>query len=193
MTVDNVDNVDDMSPPSAPTGLTGSLSGFTVRLTWTAATDNVGVTGYTIYRGGVAIGTSTLPTYTDTSPPLARASSYTVRARDAAGNLGAASNSTSVTVPADNTAPTSPGGVSATAGAIGSRQITVAWNASSDNVGVTNYYLFRGNSKYRLLGNVTSFVDTGLTAGTRYTYKVYALDASGNWSGSSGNISATAR
>ena len=50
-----------------------------------------------------------------------------------------------------------------------------------------------GNSKYRLLGNVTSYVDTGLTAGTRYTYKVYALDASGNWSGSSGNISATAR
>jgi len=40
---------------------------------------------------------------------------------------------------------------------------------------------------------VTSFVDTGLTAGTRYTYKDYALDGAGKWSGSSGNISVTAR
>ena len=51
------------------------------------ATDNVGVTGYTVYRGGVAIATSTTPAYTDTDSALARASSYTVRARDAAGNL----------------------------------------------------------------------------------------------------------
>ena len=51
---------------------------------------------------------------------------------------------------------------------------------------VTGYDVYRGNSKYRLLGNVTSFVDTGLTAGTRYTYKVYAIDAAGNWSSSDG-------
>jgi hypothetical protein len=58
---------------------------------------------------------------------------------------------------------------------------------------VTSYYLYRGNAKYKLLGKVTSYVDTGLKAGTKYTYKVYALDAAGNWSGSSGNVSATAR
>ncbi len=183
----------DSEPPTAPTRLTGAMSGASVRLTWTAATDNVGVTGYTVYRGGTAIGTSTTPAYTDTTPLRGRASSYTVRARDAAGNLGPASSAVSVTVPADRTAPSSPGGLRATVGAAGSRQITVAWNASTDNVGVANYYLFRGNAKYRLLGNVTSFVDTGLTAGTRYTYKVYALDAAGNWSGSSGTISVTAR
>ena len=69
----------------------------------------------------------------------------------------------------------------------------MAWNASSDNVGVTSYYLYRGNAKYRLLGKVTSFIDTGLTAGTKYTYKVYALDAAANWSGASRQREATAR
>ena len=100
----------DTTVPSAPT-LFGSRSGFTVRLTWSGATDDVGVTGYTILRAGVAIGTTTGSAYTDTSPPLARASSYTVRARDAAGNISASSNSVSVSVPADTTPPSSPTGL----------------------------------------------------------------------------------
>ncbi len=58
---------------------------------------------------------------------------------------------------------------------------------------MASYYVYRGNSKYRLLGNVTSFVDTGLTAGTKYTYKVYAIDAAGNWSSPTANASGTAR
>ena len=180
----------DTTAPSAPT-LFGSRSGFTVRLTWSGATDDVGVTGYTIFRAGVAIGTTTGSAYTDTSPPLARASSYTVRARDAAGNLSAPSNSVSVSAcrPTRRHRHRRRGCV-ATAG---TRQVALRWNASTDNSRVTNYYLFRGNTKYRLLGNVTGYTDTGLTAGTRYTYKVYAIDAAGNWSGPSGNVSATPR
>lgn len=58
---------------------------------------------------------------------------------------------------------------------------------------MTNYYLLRGNSKYLLLENVLGSTDTGLSAGVKYTYKVYAVDASGNWSGQSGAVSATAR
>ncbi len=182
----------DTTAPVAPR-LSGALSGLTARLTWTGATDNVGVTGYTVYRGGVAIATTTSPSYTDLTPPLARASSYNVRARDAAGNASAASNTVSVNIPADKTAPSAPGALRATVGAAGTRRITLTWNASTDNVGVASYYLYRGNAKYRLLGKVTTFTDTGLTAGTRYTYKVYALDAASNWSGSSGNVSGTAR
>jgi chitin-binding protein len=93
----------------------------------------------------------------------------------------------------DRTAPTAPTGLTATAGAAGTRRVTLTWKASTDNAGVTGYYLFRGNSKYRQLGNVLSYADTGLVAGTKYTYKVYALDASGNWSSPTGNVSATAR
>ena len=115
-----------------------------------------------------------------------------MRARDAAGNVSAASTGVSATLPADRTAPTSPSGLRATAGTSGTRQITLTWNASTDNAGVTGYYVFRGNAKYRQLGNVLVFTDTGLIAGAKYTYKVYALDASGNWSGPSGNVTATA-
>ena len=183
----------DTVPPSAPTRLTASLSGFSVRLAWTAATDDQAVAGYTVYRGGVAVGTSATTSYTDTAAPPGRASSFSVRARDASGNLGPASNTVSVTLPADTTAPTAPGSLRATVGASGTRQITLAWNASTDNAGVTGYYLFRGNSKYRSLGNVLTYTDSALTAGTKYSYKVYALDASGNWSGSSGTVTATAR
>ena len=68
-----------------------------------------------------------------------------------------------------------------------------SWAASTDNVGVTNYYLFRSNAKYKLLGKVLSFTDTGLVTGRSYTYKLYALDAAGNWSGASANVSASAR
>ena len=92
-----------------------------MRLTWKASTDNVGVQSYTIYRGGVAVGTSTTPAYTDTAAPLAKTSTYTVRARDAAGNVSAVSNSVSAAVPADKTAPTLPTGLRATAGSSRSR------------------------------------------------------------------------
>ena len=56
----------DDTAPTAPGGLTRTISGFTVRLTWTASADDRGVTGYTVYRGGVAVGTtSTGTSYAD--------------------------------------------------------------------------------------------------------------------------------
>ncbi|MET0839648.1 MAG: hypothetical protein ABWY19_12750, partial [Marmoricola sp.] len=184
----------DGTPPSAPTGLARTISGFTVRLTWKPSTDNVGVTGYTVLRGGVAVGTTTTATtYTDSAAPPGKTYTYTVRARDAANNQSASSSGVSATLPVDRTAPSAPTGLKATAGAAGTRRITLTWNAATDNAGVTGYYLYRGNTKYRLLGNVLTFADTGLTAGAKYIYKVYALDASGNWSAPTANVSATAR
>src|SRR5699024_944065 len=112
-----------------------------------------------------------------------------LRARDAAGNIGTselrAGTVQNATTTADRTPPPAPSGLRATAGV---RHVTVAWNAASDNVGVARYYLFRDNAKYRSLGNVLSYTDTGLTTGRRYVYKVYAIDAAGNWSGSSGKV-----
>jgi chitodextrinase len=113
-----------------------------------------------------------------------------VEATDAAGNLSAVSNTVSVTVPADKTPPTAPTGLKAVAGA---KQVALSWTAAKDSVGVAHYYLYRANAKYRLLGNATTFTDTGLTTNTKYSYKVYALDAAGNWSPASTTVSATAR
>lgn len=106
-------------PPTdttAPTAsvLTAVLSGTTADLSWTAGTDNVAVTGYTITRNGAPLTTSLNLFYNDTN--LAVGSyTYTVAATDAAANFSRESNTASVTVaspPAmDTTAPTTPTGL----------------------------------------------------------------------------------
>jgi len=90
----------DPTPPSAPTNLTANPASSTqVNLSWTASTDNVGVTGYKIYRNGGQIGTSTSTTYSDTTVQPATTYSYYVTAYDAASNESAHSNEVPVTTP----------------------------------------------------------------------------------------------
>jgi hypothetical protein len=83
----------DVIAPSAPTSLSTTLSSTVsgVRLTWTPSTDDVGVTGYQILRGGVVIDTAAASPYTDTTAFAGASFSYTVKAFDGAGNLSAAS------------------------------------------------------------------------------------------------------
>ncbi|MQY12602.1 hypothetical protein SRB5_27380 [Streptomyces sp. RB5] len=78
----------DTDPPTVPTGLraTGTTSS-SVSLAWTASTDDTAVTGYDVYRGGTRVGTASGTTYTDTGLAASTTYSYTVRARDAAGNV----------------------------------------------------------------------------------------------------------
>jgi hypothetical protein len=84
--------VADMTAPTVPTGLTAtSRAATSVAFSWTAATDNVAVTGYKIYRNGTQVGTTATTSYTDTGLTPGTAYSYTVAAYDAAGNLSAQS------------------------------------------------------------------------------------------------------
>ena len=81
----------------------------------------------------------------------------------------------------DNQAPTIPGGVSAVAGS--DTQIRIAWTASTDNVGVARYQIYRDGSSTpvgTVPGNLTSYVDRNLTANTAYAYTVSAVDGAGN-------------
>lgn len=90
----------DTTAPTAPTGLTSpSKTSTTVNLSWTDATDNVGVTGYDIYRGGTTLvgSTSGATTYAVTGLTASTAYSFTVKAKDAAGNVSAASSALNVT------------------------------------------------------------------------------------------------
>jgi chitodextrinase len=96
----------DTTPPSTPAGLTASaVSATRVDLSWNAATDNVGVAGYTVYRNGNAIGTSGPGTtaYSDTTVSPNTSYSYMVDAFDAAGNHGLPSAPAAVTTPAATT------------------------------------------------------------------------------------------
>ncbi|WP_078901150.1 glycoside hydrolase family 48 protein [Actinacidiphila yeochonensis] len=182
----------DTTAPSAPTGLkvSGTTSS-TVSLTWTAATDNVAVTGYNVYRGSTLAGSSTTTSFTDTGLAGSAQYSYTVKAFDAAGNLSAASSAVTATTTAgsgDTTPPSAPtnlavSGTTATG-------VSLTWTAATDNVGVTGYDVYRGST---LAGSstTTSFTDSGLTAATQYSYTVKAKDAAGNVSAASGAVTAT--
>jgi len=97
----------DNTPPTAPTGLTSTgTTSSSASLQWTAATDNVGVTGYDVLRNGSVVGTPTTTSFTDSGLASGTTFTYTVRARDAAGNQGLASNAVQATTlpagPGDN-------------------------------------------------------------------------------------------
>lgn len=190
----NVSN-GDTTPPSTPTGLSASASTYNqVNLSWTASTDNVGVAGYFIVRGGVTIAqtTGSGTTYSDTTVNASTSYSYQVIAYDAQSNSSGLSNTASVITPsaADTTAPTAPSSLSATA--VSSSQINLAWGASSDNIGVTSYDIYRNSSKIASVSSSsTSFGDSGLAASTSYSYFVIARDAAGNSSPASNPASAT--
>ncbi|NRQ32820.1 hemagglutinin protein [Nonomuraea sp. NN258] len=93
----------DTAAPTAPTGLrVTATTADSVSLAWTAAADDVGVTGYLVHRGAVQIGTATSTTYTDAGLPPATSVTYTVKARDAAGNVSPAGAAVTVVTPPDD-------------------------------------------------------------------------------------------
>jgi len=91
----------DTTAPSAPATLAASAPDASkVNLTWKASTDNVGVSGYKIYRNGAEVGSSSVAGFTDSSVAGGTSYNYTTKAYDAAGNLSAASNTATVQTPA---------------------------------------------------------------------------------------------
>jgi chitodextrinase len=93
----------DTQPPTTPTGLAGTaVSAGQVNLTWNAASDNVGVAGYTVYRNGSPIATTSganTTSYSDTSVASGTTYTYTVDAFDGTGNHSPPSDLVSVTTP----------------------------------------------------------------------------------------------
>jgi peptidoglycan/xylan/chitin deacetylase (PgdA/CDA1 family) len=88
----------DVQAPTAPAGVTYTAkTANSVTLQWSESTDNIGVDGYEIYKDGVLAGTSAVTSYTVTGLAAGTLYSFSVKARDAAGNVSAASNSVSVT------------------------------------------------------------------------------------------------
>jgi chitodextrinase len=160
---------------------------------WSASSDNDRVASYRIYRNGNNVGTTQIPIFTDTNLSPATTYQYTVVAIDVAGNTSPASApATGTTLPvADRIAPSIPGGVSAVAPA--SNRVSVAWGASSDNVKVAGYKIFRNGSLIAITV-APPFLDALVLSNTSYTYKVAAFDTSGNASAlSAGAVVTTPR
>ena len=195
----------DTMPPTAPANLTVTAFSTTqINLSWSASTDNVGVSGYKVERcQGAAcsnftqIATPTTTTYSDTGLTPSTSYSYRIRATDAVGNLSlysATSTTATMAVP-DTTAPTAPTNLSVTAAS--GTQINLSWTASTDNVGVTAYKVEHcqgascSNFAQIATPSGTSFNDAGLSPSTTYSYRVRATDAAGNLSAYSGTATAT--
>ena len=89
----------------------------------------------------------------------------------------------------DVTNPSDPTGLGAVA--ISSGRVDLSWTASTDNVGVTGYEIFRNGTLLPPVGAVTTFADTTVAPSTAYTYQVRAFDAAGNRSGLSASAGAT--
>lgn len=194
---------DDTTSPSTPSNLSATaVSGTQINLSWTSSTDNVEVSGYQVQRcqgsgctDFAQIVTPTTASFSDTGLINGTTYRYRVRATDAAGNLSGFSNIAAATT-FDTSSPTAPSNL--TAASAGANQIDLSWISSTDNVGVSGYWIERcqgaGCSNFvrvnTALVSTTNYNDTGLTADTNYSYRVQAADAAGNLSSYSNTASA---
>ena len=180
----------DTVAPSAPTLSGSGTTQSSTTLSWSGATDNVGVTGYDVYRNSTLIGSTASTTYNVTGLSASTTYTFYVKAKDAAGNVSANSNTVSVTTlapAADTTAPSAP---TLTASGTTTSSTSLSWSGATDNVGVTGYEVYQNAA---LIGSTasTSYNVTGLTPSTTYSYTVKAKDAAGNISASSNTVNVT--
>ena len=179
----------DTTPPTVPTGLTATAASATsANLSWTVSTDDVNVDRYKIYANGAlwvtieGYSSTSQKSYTVTGLTANTNYSFTVVACDLSGNCSTSSTVANVktSVTADTTPPSAPTDLVAIPN--GANGAFISWSAATDNVGVTDYKLYRNNGFLTSVGNTTSHTDSGLAASTDYTYNVSACDAAGNCS-----------
>ncbi|WP_329174674.1 PQQ-dependent sugar dehydrogenase [Streptomyces sp. NBC_01477] len=187
----------DTSAPTVPgNARVSDLLCDSVTFAWNASSDNTGVAFYDVYHDGQlmkSVSGTTLSTSLTVVPGVTWG--LYVNARDAAGNVSQAGATVSITPPqcqVDTQAPTAPGNLT---GSVSGTTVTLNWSASSDNIAVKYYDVYRGSTKAgTITANgttppATSFIDSGLTANTTYAYYVVARDAQANASAHSNTVS----
>ena len=176
----------DETPPTAPGALSvTNVSESSISLSWTASTDNVGVVGYVITFADDVSAVETADTQATISGlQPGTAYTFTVKAKDAAGNVSLPSQVTATTsAPGDEkdeTPPTAPGALSVTN--VSESSISLSWAASTDNVGVAGYVITFADDVAAVETADTQATINGLQPGTEYTFTVKAKDAAGNLS-----------
>jgi chitodextrinase len=181
----------DTSPPSSPSGVSPTAATTTgISLAWNASADNVGVTGYGVYRNGANVGTTTGTSFTFAD--LACGTTYTlgVDAFDAAGNrstIATVTASTAACAPAP-TPPSMPTGL-VQSGAT-TTSIALRWNPATDDVGVAGYRVYLKGAPVGTTSQ-TTYTLGSLACGTGYAVAVEAYDADGNRSAQASIVAAT--
>lgn len=182
LTLFTIGDAPDTEAPTTPGNLRSTAAGSTsVSLAWDASSDNVGVTAYEVYRGGSLAATVTTASATVTGLQPDTEYSFTVQAKDAAGNKSKAAGPLSVRTQTDgggdDEPPTTPGNPRSTGATTTS--ISLAWDASVDNVGIAAYDVLKGSTVVATSATTTVSVN-GLTPDTEYSFTVQAKDAAGN-------------
>jgi hypothetical protein len=143
--------------PTAPTLAASGTTATTTNLSWSGATDNVGVTGYDVYQGASLIGSTASTTYTVTGLSPATTYSFSVKAKDAAGNASVSSNTVSVTTLSGGTVSYCSSSASNTADErIGNVTFGSINNTSTGTAGYENF----------------TSVSTNVTRGSAYTISI---------------------
>lgn len=161
----------DSSPPTTPTGLTATAPSPTrVNLSWTASTDNVGVSGYQIWRGPhggplaqIAATTGTSTTYSDTTVAASTSYDYQVKALDASGNVSLPSNTATATTPA--AVGIAFVGQQNFSGTTGSPTAGLAYTGGTGR----DFYVLIVATPLGATGNITAVIDSGGNTWTRST------------------------
>ena len=189
---------DDKTAPtwSSSSAITSSaIKSNSVDLKWSGATDDTGVVAYEISYDLNGTAKTKIVTSTTVEIGDLRADkeyTFTVEAKDAAGNWSKGGPSVTVTTlkeaVVDISAPTWASGSALTVSASTSGAVTLVWPDAEDNVGVDAYWIFKDGQQIETLdGNANNFNVTGLAADTKYVFKVRAVDAAGNISSSLSN------
>ncbi|UMQ42645.1 M12 family metallo-peptidase [Chryseobacterium sp. Y16C] len=147
----------DTVAPTAPTLAASGTTSTSTNLSWSGATDNVAVTGYDVYQGSSLIGSTASTTYTVTSLTPSTTYSFTVKAKDAAGNISAASNAVSVTT---------------LAGTSVSYCTASATNTADERIGNVSFGTINNTSTGTAGYEDFTSVSTNVTRGSAYTISI---------------------
>lgn len=192
VTPSQIDPAPDTSPPTLTNLQLGSVGQNGATVTWSTdepADSQVEYGSSSSYGMATARNTTLSSTHTVVISGLDASATYHFRAvsRDGSGNVGYSADQTFTTPdPVDGTAPSQPAGLTATV--IGGPAVSLTWQPSTDDVGVTSYTVLRDGVEW---GRVTdsAFVDADVAQGSTYSYAVIAWDAAGNPSAPSQPVS----
>ena len=171
----------DIQAPTAPGNVVAAVSGASIIISWDASMDNVGVTGYDIYRDSILIGSTTgETTYTVMDTEAGTEYNFMVRARDEAGNVSEASEAAFYMILMERP--------SITGAITGETDVMISWT----EVPWAKEYELSVNGEVINVGNVTTYFHTPILPNTLYEYKVRAIDGSdtGDWSDSTSVMTA---
>jgi endonuclease I/chitodextrinase len=179
----------DIEAPTTPSNV--SLSNIdlnSIDISWTASTDNIGVTGYNIYIDGVLEAQTTNTNVTISDLNTNTTYSFTVLAKDLINNMSPLSAAVNGTTDEDTQAPTTPGNVLVSNETDSS--FKVSWSASTDNNAVSGYEVFVDGNLVATTNNLFYIVNN-LNISTTYTVEILATDSDNNKSDKSAPLNAT--